>query len=149
MTTAKIDDNILHLFQHRPQVILGDITVTKKMDRIPDVCQTKRQKCTFSMRVFTCRIQRCGNSSVQINVCVKFVARQHALPPPANCAPLAVAPLQIPCVVQWKTSRSLLQQILDAESHVRPLPPLEFQSGVLLGLVREHLTYKPRPACKL
>ena len=82
MTTAKIDDNILHLFQHRPQVILGDITVTKKMDRTPDVCQTKRHKCTFSMRVFTCRIQRCGNQQCP-NQClckVRSQSTRHASP---------------------------------------------------------------------
>ena len=31
MPTAKIDGGILHLFQLRPKVILGDITVTRKM----------------------------------------------------------------------------------------------------------------------
>ena len=37
MTATKIDDDILHLFQHGPQVILCGITArTKKMDRITD-----------------------------------------------------------------------------------------------------------------
>ena len=47
MTTAKIDDNILHLFQHRPQVILGDITVTRKMDRTPDSAEQNNKSVLF------------------------------------------------------------------------------------------------------
>ena len=30
------DDNIFHFFQHRPQVILRNITMTRKMNRTPD-----------------------------------------------------------------------------------------------------------------
>ena len=52
MTTTKIDDNILHLFQHRPQVILGDITVTRKMDRTPDSAKQNDKSVFFSIRLF-------------------------------------------------------------------------------------------------
>ena len=47
MTTAKIDDNILHLFQHRPQIILGEITVTRKMDRTPDSAEHNNKSAPF------------------------------------------------------------------------------------------------------
>ena len=47
MTTAKIDDNDLHLFQHRPQIILEDITVTKKMERTPDSAKQNDKSVLF------------------------------------------------------------------------------------------------------
>ena len=53
MTTAKIDDNIVHLFQQRPQTILSDITMTKKMDRTPREYKTTTKVYFFSIELFS------------------------------------------------------------------------------------------------
>ena len=115
-------------------------------------CQTRRQKCTSSVRLFHERHMQ--NPAVwqqqRPHQCLcKVHSQTTRLGSLANCAPLAITSLQSPCVVQRQTSRPLLQQLLAAEDYVRPLPLREFQSYVLLGLVREHLAYKPWPACLL
>ena len=82
MTTTKIDDNILYLFQHRPQVILRNVPMTRKMNPTPDNAKQNDKSVLFRKDFFTnvtCKIARYGNSSGQINVCVKLITRQHAL----------------------------------------------------------------------
>ena len=114
MTTTKIDDNIFHLFQHRPQVILRNIPMTRKMDRTP--------KRTTKMYLFDKTFSRTSHAksrglatAVSKSMAGKFHSQTTRLGPLATCAPLAVTSLQSPCVVQRQTSRPLLQQLLAAE----------------------------------
>ena len=146
MTTTKIDDNIFHLFQHRPQVTLRNISMTRKMNRTPDSAKQERQKCTFSIRLFHERHMQ--NPAVWQPQCpnqrlYKVHGQSTHLVLLANCELLAVTSLQSPCAVQRQISHHLLQQLLAAEDCVRPLLPREFQSCGLLGLVREYPAYKP------
>ena len=93
MTTAKVDHNILHLFQHRPQIILGDITVTRKMDRTPDSAEQNNKSVLFSMIFHERRMQ---NPAVWQQQCpdqcqCEIRSQTTRLGTLANCAPLAVA----------------------------------------------------------
>ena len=90
MTTAKMDDNILHLFQHRPQIILGDIIVTRKMDRTLDSAE-QNNKFTFSIRIFHERHMQ--NPAVWQHQCPNR-CQTTRLAHLDNCAPLAVTSLQ-------------------------------------------------------
>ena len=63
MTTAKIDGNTLHLFPHPPQIILGDITVRRKMDITPDSAKQHNKSVLFRRNFFsniTCKFHRNG-----------------------------------------------------------------------------------------
>ena len=102
----------LHLFQHQPQHL--EKRLHDKEDELnPRQCQTERQKCTVSIRLFHERHmqnpavwqQHCPNPCL----CKTHNQSTH-LGLPSNCALLAVTSLQPPCAVQrpdllatWKT----------------------------------------------
>ena len=120
--------------------------MARKMNRTPDGAKHDNKRVLFGNDTFsyiTCKIPRNGTGSVHIKTCVKFIACQHSLAVPANCAPLAVASLQSLCVVQQQTSLPLLQLLLAAEDYAKPLLPREFQSCELLGHVKRFLADKP------
>ena len=110
--------------------------MARKMNRTPDGAKHDNKRVFFEKtlsRTSHEKIRWNGTGGVHIKTCVKFVACQHSLAVRANSAPLAVASLQSPCVVQQQTSLPLLQLLLAAEDYAKPLLPREFQSLELLG----------------
>ena len=130
---------------HRPQIILRDITVTRKMERTPDGTK-QHNKSVLSvelilehhMQIPAVQQQLCP---IQSQCKVRSLTTRFDLS--ANYAPLAEALLQTPFVVQRQTSHPQPQQLLAAEDFVRLQLSQEFQSTEPLGLVRDYHVDKP------